>query len=322
MTIIDLKDQIIKNNLSNFYIFTGTEIGIINIYLQQMSNKLGLPITRADSILSIYGKCQGGSLFGDSTGFYVIRDDRDFMKQEQLFDTIKTSIRKNVIVLLYDKIDSRLKFGKHFKDDIVAFEKLTPNVLKSYIKKEIPLYDKNIETLMEVCGGSYDMCMLEVDKVEHYSNWRWENRDFRERDGGILNINESFEELLRCGVIYQPEETDVFKFTEAVCNRNKKLAFELEQVLMANNNSSINILGTLYNSMKSVMLIQVCESKNISEVTGLDNRLIYFNKKYVGKYSSGELVKAIKLISKVIEGVKNGWIDDVYATKFVLVNIL
>ena len=315
MTIIDLKDQIIKNNLSNFYIFTGTEIGIINIYLQQMSNKLSLPITRADSILSIYGRCQGGSLFGDSTGFYVIRDDRDFMKQEQLFDTIKTSIRKNVIVLLYDKIDSRLKFGKHFKDDIVAFEKLTPNVLKSYIKKEIPLSDKNIETLMEVCGGSYDMCMLEVDKISQFVM----SGEIRGYD---MTYDEAFTDLLECGVIYQPEETDVFKFTDAVCNRNKKLAFELEQVLMANNNSSINILGTLYNSMKSVMLIQVCERKNISEVTGLDNRLIYFNKKYVGKYSSGELVKAIKLISKVIEGVKNGWIDDVYATKFVLVNIL
>ena len=315
MTIIDLKDQIIKNNLSNFYIFTGTEIGIINIYLQQMSNKLGLPITRADSILSIYDKCQGGSLFGDSTGFYVIRDDRDFMKQEQLFDTIKTSIRKNVIVLLYDKIDSRLKFGKHFKDDIVAFEKLTPNVLKSYIKKEIPLSDKNIETLMEVCCGSYDMCMLEVDKISQFVM----SGEIRGYD---MTYDEAFTDLLECGVIYQPEETDVFKFTDAVCNRNKKLAFELEQVLMANNNSSINILGTLYNSMKSVMLIQVCESKNISEVTGLDNRLIYFNKKYVGKYSSGELVKAIKLISKVIEGVKNGWIDDVYATKYVLVNIL
>ena len=315
MTIIDLKDQIIKNNLSNFYIFTGTEIGIINIYLQQMSNKLGLPITRADSILSIYGKCQGGSLFGDSTGFYVIRDDKDFMKQEQLFDTIKTSIRKNVIVLLYDKIDSRLKFGKHFKDDIVAFEKLTPNVLKSYIKKEIPLSDKNIETLMDICCGSYDMCMLEVDKISQFVI----SGEIRGYD---MTYDEAFTDLLECGVIYQPEETDVFKFTDAVCSRNKRLAFELEQVLMANNNSSINILGTLYNSMKSVMLIQVCESKNISEVTGLDNRLIYFNKKYVGKYSSGELVKAIKLISKVIEGVKNGWIDDVYATKYVLVNIL
>ncbi len=315
MTIIDLKDQIIKNNLSNFYVFTGNEIGIINIYLKQMSNKLGLPITRADSVLSIYGKCQGGSLFGDSTGFYVIRDDKDFMKQEQLFDTIKTSIRKNVIVLLYDKIDSRLKFGKHFKDDIVAFEKLTPNVLKSYIKKEIPLSDKNIETLMDICCGSYDMCMLEIDKIKQYTDSLYLLCNKKDYDTG-------FSELLKCGVIYQQEETDVFKFTDAVCSRNKRLAFELEQVLMANNNSSINILGTLYNNMKSVMLIQVCEGKNISEVTGLDNRLIYFNKKYVGKYSSGELVKAIKLISKVIEGVKNGWIDDVYATKFVLVNIL
>lgn len=321
MTIIDLKDQIIKNNLSNFYIFTGTEIGIINIYLKQMSNKLGLPITRADSILSIYGKCQGGSLFGDSTGFYVIRDDRDFMKQEQLFDTIKTSIRKNVIVLLYDKIDSRLKFGKHFKDDIVAFEKLTPNVLKSYVKKSCPgLSDKNCEHLIELCNGSYDLCMLEIDKIQQYADYSFTQEIRMNND--MITEDKAFLELLKSGVIYQQEETDVFKFTDAVCSRNKRLAFELEQVLMANNNSSINILGTLYNSMKSVMLIQVCESKNISEVTGLDNRLIYFNKKYVGKYSSGELVKAIKLISKVIEGVKNGWIDDVYATKFVLVNIL
>ena len=53
MTIIELKEQIIKNELSNFYVFVGEEIGIINIYLKQMSNKLNLPITRADSVLSI-----------------------------------------------------------------------------------------------------------------------------------------------------------------------------------------------------------------------------------------------------------------------------
>ena len=317
MNIIDLKDQIIKNNLSNFYIFTGTEIGIINIYLQQMSNKLGLPITRADSVLSIYGRCQGGSLFGDSTGFYVIRDDRDFMKQEQLFDTIKTSIRKNVIVLLYDKIDSRLKFGKHFKDDIVAFEKLTPNVLKSYIKKEIQLSDKNIETLIEVCGGSYDMCMLEVDKIKHY------------KDGCNCDTSKptmlddlAFEHLTSSGVIYQPEETDVFKFTEAVCSKNIKLAFHLEQTLRDNGSSSINLLGTLYNSIKSTMLIQCCKDGNISEVTGLDKGQIYFNRKYVGKYKTEELVSAAKLIIKTVDDIKSGRIDDIYATKYVLSMIM
>ena len=321
MTIIDLKDQIIKNNLSNFYIFTGTEIGIINIYLQQMSNKLGLPITRADSVLSIYGKCQGGSLFGDSTGFYVIRDDKDFMKQEQLFDTIKTSIRKNVIVLLYDKIDSRLKFGKFFKEQTVVFEKLSPNVLKTYVKKACPgLSDNHCEQLIGLCNGSYDLCMLEVDKIQQYCQYSFSNKVKMNND--MTTEDKSFIALLNSGVIYQPEETDVFKFTNAVCSRYKDEAFKLEKILRDNGTQSINMLGTLYNSIKSIMLIQCCNGQNICEVTGLDNRQVYFNKKYCGKYSTIELVNAMKLISRVIDGIKNGWIDDIYATRYVLCNIM
>ena len=72
MDITVLKDQIIKNNLSNVYIFTGEEIGIQNIYLNQMSKVLNMPITRADSVSEIYNKCTSKSLFGSSKGFYVI----------------------------------------------------------------------------------------------------------------------------------------------------------------------------------------------------------------------------------------------------------
>lgn len=321
MTIIDLKNQIMKNCLANVYIFVGEEIGIMNIYLNQMSKTLNMPVTRAESVASIYAQCTSRSMFGNTTGFYVIRNDKDITKEEKAYQSLSKDIGKNVIVLLYDKVDSRLKFGKFFKDQTITFEKLAPNVLKSYVKKACPgLSDKNCEHLIELCNGSYDLCMLEIDKIQQYADYSFTQEIKMNSD--MMTEDKSFLELLKSGVIYQQEETDVFKFTDAVCSRNKRLAFELEQVLMANNNSSINILGTLYNSMKSVMLIQVCEGKNISEVTGLDNRLIYFNKKYVGKYSSSELVKAIKLISKVIEGVKNGWIDDVYATKFVLVNIL
>lgn len=312
MTIIELKEQIVKKELSNFYIFTGEEIGIINIYLNQMSKVLGMPVVRAESVESIYGNCMGGSLFGDSAAFYVIRDDKDFMKAEKSYPTISADIGKNVIVLLYDKIDSRLKFGKFFKDCTVNFEKLAPNVLKTYIKKEIQLSDANINTLIDVCSGSYDMCMLEVDKV----------KQFQKSLDSKHSSDDCFEHLLDAGAIYQPQETDVFKFTEAVCSHNVKRAIELETVLRENGNSSINILGTLYNSMRAVLLIQCCEGNNIAEVTGLDKGQIYFNKKYAGVYSVSTLVYAVKLISKVIEGVKNGKIDDRYATEYVLVHIL
>ena len=317
MTIIDLKNQIMKNCLNNVYVFAGEEIGIINIYLNQMSKVLNMPITRADSVLSIYNQCVSKSMFGNTIGFYVIRNDNDITKQEKVYQTLSTDIGKNIIVLLYDKVDSRLKFGKFFKEQTVVFEKLSPNVLKTYVKKACPgLSDNHCEQLIDLCNGSYDLCMLEIDKILHYQETTYDRDDYKD------SVNYCFDVLLKSGVIYQPEETDVFKFTNAVCSRYKDEAFKLEKILRDNGTQSINMLGTLYNSIKSIMLIQCCNGQNICEVTGLDNRQVYFNKKYCGKYSTIELVNAMKLISKVIYGIKNGWIDDIYATRYVLCNIM
>lgn len=315
MTIIDLKNQIMKNCLTNVYIFVGEEIGIMNIYLNQMAKTLNMPVTRAESVASIYAECTSKSMFGNTTGFYVIRNDKDITKEEKAYQSLSKDIGKNVIVLLYDKVDSRLKFGKFFKDQTITFEKLAPNVLKSYVKKACPgLSDKNCEHLIELCNGSYDLCMLEIDKILHYQETTYDNEDY--------TVDQCFDVLLKSGVIYQPEESDVFKWTDAVCNRNRKEAFKLERILRDNGTQSINMLGTLYNSMKSVMLIQCCTGQHVCEITGLDNRQVYFNKKYVGKYKTGELVRNVKLISRVVDGIKNGLYDDTYATRFVLCNIL
>lgn len=315
LNITDLKSQIMKNELSNFYVFTGTEIGIINIYLKQMSNKLGLPITRADSVLSIYSKCLGGNMFGDETGFYVIRDDKDFPKNEKAYEHITEDIGKNVIVLLYDKVDSRLKFGKFFKDCTVEFEKLAPNVLHNYILREINLSDQNIDKLIELCSGNYDMCMLEVDKIKQYTAGYANDKEMP------MPYDNAFLRLLNCGVIYQPEEYNVFKFTEAVLSKNYNEAFYLENNLRESGINSVTMLGTLYNSLKSVLLIQCCSGGNISEVTGLDKGKIYFNNKYCGKYNTQSLVEAVKLTAKTISDIKSGIIEDAFATKYVLTNI-
>lgn len=317
MNIMDLKTQIVKNELSNFYIFTGTEIGIMNIYLEEMSNKVNLPITRADSVSSIYTKCMGGSLFGDDVGFYVIREDKDFMKAEDAYRTISDDIMAgNIIVLLYEKVDSRLKFGKFFKDQIIHFDKLTPQVLSNYILREVKLSNNNVERLIGLCSQSYDMCMLEVDKIKQYQE------SSRDEAGSVYTEDHCFKYLLECGAIYQPEESDVFKFTGAVCGRRVDEALYFEEMLRDNGSTSIAMLGALYSSMKAVMLIQLCEDRDIANTTGLDSRQIYFNKGYVGKYSDTELVRAVKLIMKTVSDIKGGRIDDVYATKYVLASIM
>lgn len=310
MTLMELKSLIMHNRLSNFYIFVGEEIGIMNIYLKQMSNTLSLPIVRADSVASIYSDCTVQSIFGDTNKLYVIRGDTDISKHEDVYTTLKQDIGDNVIVLLYDKMDSRLKFGKYFKEDTVVFEPLSTSILCSYIKKVCPLNSANLEKLSNIVCNSYDLAMTEADKVNRYAKVKG------------ISVDRSFEELLSESIINVPQEYNVFDFVDAVMNRQNVKSFVLLDSLLMDNNNSINILGTLYNTVKKVLLIQVCESKDISGTTGLSNGEIYFNKQYVNKYSDGTLVYALKLIAKTIDDVKTGVIDDCYATQSVLVKIL
>ena len=97
MTIIDLKNQIMKNCLTNLYVFVGEEIGIMNIYLNQMSKTLNMPVTRAESVASIYAQCTSRSMFGNTTGFYVIRNDKDIAKEEKAYQSLSKDIGKIVI---------------------------------------------------------------------------------------------------------------------------------------------------------------------------------------------------------------------------------
>lgn len=310
MNITEIKEQIMHRQLSNFYVFTGTEIGIQNIYLNQMSKVLGLPITRADSVLSIYSKCTSRSLFGGEVGFYVIRNDTDIMKEEKVYESLPSEIGKNVIVLLYDKIDSRLKFGKYFKDRTVEFEKLSSNILKAYIKKVCPLNDRNLEELSNTVCESYDLAMLECAKINSYCK------------ATKVDADKAFRILMDGGTIYKQEETNVFEFTDAVMNKNSTLAFKLSKALLDSGSQSVTLLGTLYNTVKSVLLIQVCENPDISNTTGLDNAQIYFNKKYVGRYKTSELVRSLKLIARVINDIKSGRIDDAFSVQYILVQML
>lgn len=299
-----------KNELGHFYVFVGEEIGIINIYLNQISKTVGMPIIRADSVLSIYTKCTSKSLFNDADGLYVIRNDTDFMKQEKAYETIESDIHGNIIILLYDKIDGRAKFGKYFKDKIVAFEKLATNVLVSYIKKASGLSDSSAAELSNTCDGAYDLAMLEIDKIKQHCQ------------ASKLDVDSGFKSLLNAGVIYHPVETDGFKFVEALMSKDVDEAFNLYYALIGSGGQSINLLGILYNAVKSTLLIQLCGGKNVSEITGLDKGQIYFNRKYVGNFDTGVLVSTMRKIIEVVSGIKSGFIDDAISVPYIMVTLM
>jgi DNA polymerase III delta subunit len=316
MNLMDLKSEIVGKSLKNFYIFVGDEIGIINIYLNQIANVKSLHIRREETVADVWGKVSIRGMFASEPAIYVVRGDKDFPKQENHWDSLIGSLGNSLLILLYDKLDSRLKFSKHFKDSIVQFDKLDKPVIEKYVSQKLGCKGEFISQLIDMCGNSYDVCMLECDKILTYQ------KSTEDRDGWYSATKDCFNQLVSDGTIYQSQETDVFQFVDAVCRRDVTTSFDLAGMLLDAGASSINLLGTLYLSLKAILLIQCCTGSNIADITGLDNGTIYYNRKRTGKYSNSELVSAVRLISKTVDDVKSGYIDDVYATDYILVNLL
>ena len=306
MTLLELKQDIINHTLKHFYIFVGDEIGIMNIYLEKMSNTIQLSPQRVDSVQEVYTNL-GSSLFGRTDSFYIVREDKDFMKSDT--ENLLQDLGGSYLILLCATTDSRLKFFKTYKDSTVVFEKLAPEVLKRYIFKECNLSENALNTLCDLTDCSYDVSMLECDKINQLAEYQ------------NITVNEAFGILLKQGAIYHKEEYDVFKFTDAVLNRRFKDALHIASVLADSGVQSVTMLGALYNSIKNLLLVQVCESNDVENVTGIDSKQVYFTKKNVGKFSTKVLINAVHLIGEIVEGVKNGIIEESYAVKFVLVHL-
>ena len=80
MEIGALKRDIKANNLKHFYIFTGAEVAVQDVYIKQIAKVTKTEIQRIDEVKDVY-KSQK-SLFAKPKCF-ICRDDNDFIKTEK-----------------------------------------------------------------------------------------------------------------------------------------------------------------------------------------------------------------------------------------------
>ncbi len=71
ISLVQLKKDIKNNTLDNFYIFEGEEIGILNMYINQM----GKTIIRADEVENIWRRLTTSSISMESGLVFVVRGD-------------------------------------------------------------------------------------------------------------------------------------------------------------------------------------------------------------------------------------------------------
>lgn len=166
MDVNEIKSQIKNKKLDHFYIFTGDEWKVQQIYIQQIAKVSKLKITYIDTITDVWSQINNKG-FMKNPMCYVVRDDDVILQNDKVQMRLNT-IKSDIVILLLSNIDKRTKFYKIYKNKIVEFNSLKPDILKKYIQKEVDLTDKNYKLLMDICDYNYGRCLLEIDKIKQY----------------------------------------------------------------------------------------------------------------------------------------------------------
>ena len=212
MNLPELQKQIINKQLDNLYIFIGEEIAIQKIYINKIAEVKNLEIQYVEEFKQIYNSLKVNNLF-NTKKLYIILDDLDILKQEKIWEEIDTN--GNIIIFKYNNLDKRGKFYKQFENRIVEFEKLSSEVLTKYIQKEIPLNNSNCKKLIDICNGSYNQILLEVDKIKQIDNEQ------------LNDYNDIFEYLDNCDAFHKEISDITFEFVEKVLKRDIKQVYAL-----------------------------------------------------------------------------------------------
>lgn len=314
MNVMDFKKQLVNKTLNPFYIFTGEETAILNIFLNNVKQYYNLPVVYADSVSSVYSQLCNTTLLSSQGTLYIIRDDKNFQTaSESVWNHFnkKSFFKQNKLILIYTSLDKRNKFYKTFENNIVLFDKLSVDVLTKYIKKDINLSTENCRYLIDVCNGCYNLILLEIDKLQHIIK------------SCNCTADKAFDIALDNNLIYIPPESDVFGLVNAILKRiPKDVFYELQQHKLRNDNN-LGLLSILHTNVKNLLQVQLCQDiKDIGNTTGLQGYQIKNCYNYLNIYSDYELIRFLKIIKYCEQSIKNGTMDSEITLDYLVVNVL
>lgn len=249
MNIVELKKDMKANNLAGLYIFTGEEIYIRNLYIEQIVD-LGFIWKELPTVAELF-KSVGTTKLIQKPTLYVIRDDMDFIKQDStVWDKLVAWVNNSVnkVILIYNNIDKRNKFFKTFEENTVKFEKLSETVLLKYVQKEADISRENALDLIHRCDSNFNLCLLELNKVIMFSL------------NNNISIDEAYKKCCADRVVLDLPKESLEKYIIAVMNKDFSLAIEISNDFDFTEEPPLKILAFLYNSFEALFAVVAYES--------------------------------------------------------------
>lgn len=298
MNFQELKDELEAGIRRPVYILTGEERAVLFQYVRKIAEQP----KRSDSLKSIIPQLNSNNLFsGKST--YLIEDDKE--ASEMHFVDILKVCKGNTLILVYRDIDKRKKLFKSAEDEIVTFERFSPEQLVWYVQKQLDVTDTLASMIAAYCGCDVARIDNEVDK--------------------LARSGEEITQDLVSQLIHPPVEDRVFEMVDYACKRNASAVFFLYRDLLELGTSPVQIIGLLYSKFKQLFLVQTYTKLNNRELggkTGLTFFQINSTRPLIGAFTSEHILHILACIQQAEVNVKTGRMSQQLSLDALLVEIV
>ena len=313
MELIDLMKKISRNDIPHFLILFGEEQKIIDIYINNIRDKIKAKKVVKESVSSVV-KNIGKKSIDKCKKLYIVTDDIAFTKLEDNLESVKNEINKDYVILRYNSLDKRSAFIRKNQQNIVEFSHLSDEVLQQYIYRDLPdLSDENVSKLISYCNNDYGRILLEVDKIKQYSSVRTD-----------LTIDSCFVQLDKQGLFHKEIGDITFELTDAVLGGYPEKAIQKLDEAKRKGEPAMMISSILYNGFRNLLAYQGLgkNKQGAMERTGMTKGELWGCTKNVGGYSIEEVKRNMLFCQKVESGIKMGNIDEDIALEYLVLSCL
>ncbi len=191
--------------------------------------------------------------------------------------------------------------------DFLDIKMIRPLVLNMFKKSSVQIEENALTKLIEYCNFDMSFIVKEVKKLVSLCK------------SGQIVTTDIVDEM-----VHKNLEYSVFELSSAVCEKNKRKAIELLEIMLDKKESPQILLMLLISNFRRMFYTSVTSGtdKEIANLLDVKEYSIKMSRKLMQNFTPKQLKKVLDLGGKVDFDVKNGKIDEINAIYFFVSNII
>lgn len=310
MDISELKQELLDNKIRPFYVFTGNELALQDIYINKISQVSNLQVVRIDNLTTIFNTLTIKSLIQPEPKVYVIRNDSNYINtNEKTWNRMinAKSLQGNILILLYNDIKKDSKFCKFHEQVLTQFDFVGESLLKNRLQAVTQMPMPYCEDIVRMCGCNYGRIKNELYKLSVFAqihNYSWST---------------AYLQAKQLDLIHEDIGDIIFDFTNAIVDRNIKKAYNLWPKMKFTNDGPMRIITVLYNTFRQILMVQSTpQNERTEQVLGMTKGQIYITSQKCDKYNLFEIVDIVKTLRYLEKGIKTGEVAEEFAMDYLM----